>query len=404
MNLIYLLVSTAVFVFLPTNIAERLKPGDPYLFVVLIIIAKAFFDERQRFLSFLFKIKTPALIVLASYFISAAFSAYTSDSLKFTIRFIILILFAPAVASLFKKHPEPVIYLKALFFFGIITAVHAAYQIVNPPPVIQGLSSIEGLSNVRVFATFFNANIYAEFLVIIATIGLGLVFYEQKNWKKAAYTLFTVFILFILFYTYSRGSLLGVVVSYALFFLLTYPRLFIPFSAAGILLAAFIPGFLIRLYNTITFKDSSQFLRLRIWHTAFSTIDSPRKLLIGTGPYSFKYEMMDYVRQSADRFFGYFSFQPHNIYLLWLVEGGLLMLLAWLYFFAFILSKGFSACNTLKSGSKKDRFIAAALVSALSGLLINGLTETIFYHNQVLPFLFLLVGIILYLDDKNQSG
>jgi|GEM_PF-6080617 len=402
MNLIYLLISTAVFVFLPTNIAERLNPGDPYLFVVLIIIAKAFFDERRRFLRFLQEIKTPALIVAASYFISAAFSEYPSDSLKFTVRFFILILFASAAASLFKKHRELIIYLNLLFFFGVVTAVYAIYQIINPPPVIQGLSSIEGLSNVRVFATFFNANIYAEFLVIIATVGLGLIFYEQKTLKKVIYTMLTCLILFILFYTYSRGSLLGVVVSYGLFFLLTHPRLFIPFSLLGVLLSALIPGLLTRLYNTLTFQDSSQFLRLRIWHTAFSTIDSPKKLLIGTGPYSFKYEMMDYVRQSADRFFGYFSFQPHNIYLLWLVEGGIFMLLAWLYFFAFTLFKGFSAYRNLKSGSDRNRFTAAVLVSALSGLLFNGLTETIFYHNQVLPFLFLLVGMVIYLADKNE--
>jgi O-antigen ligase len=404
MNLAYLLISTFIFIFLPTNVAERLKPGDPYLFIILIIIAKAFFDEQARIVKFLKEIKTPFLLIAASYFLAAAFSDYPSDAVKFSFRFLILIFFASAVAALLKHRDQLLLYLKVLFWLGMATGLYAIYQIFNPPPVIQGLSAIEGLSNVRVFATFFNANIYAEFLVIAVTLGLGLFFYEKKELSKSIYLLCTGILLFILFYTYSRGSLLAVIISFAFFFLLTYPKYFLPFSFLGLAMTFFIPGFLTRIIKTLTFQDSSQFLRIRIWHTALSSINSLKKLLIGTGPYSFKYEMMDFVRRSSERFFGYFSFQPHNIYILFLVEGGILMLLAWLYFFSFTLYKGLAAFKLLKKYKSRESFIAAALVSSFAGLLTNGLTETIFYHNQVLPFFFLLVGMLLYLSEDLKEA
>lgn len=406
MNLAYLLTSLTIFTFLPTNIAERLKPGDPYLLVALAVIGKAFFDNRSHFLEALKKLKNPVLLVIVSYLVSSLISLYLSDSLKFTFRFVILMLFGAATASLIRSQKDVQVLMVLLFVLGFATGLHALYQIFNPPPVIQGLSAVEGLSNVRVFATFFNANIYAEFLLVSITAGLGLFFFFSSRTAKFLILVAELFLAFILFYTYSRGSFLGLICAIFVFFLLTYPRLLLPASGLFLLLTAIIPGFLQRIVETITFRDSSQFLRLRIWNTVFSTLDSARKIVIGSGPYSFKYEMMDFVRKSPERFFGYFSFQPHNIYLLWLVEGGIIMVLAWLFYFSYHIWAGIeSYLNATRKSRRKDSFLIASLTAASCGLLINGFTETIFYHNQVLPFWFFINGVLLwsYLNLKQEN-
>lgn len=73
MNALYILATIAVVSFLPTNLAERLKPGDPYLFVLLAVIAKAFVDRRKEFIEGLLSVKTALLAVIASYLLSALF-------------------------------------------------------------------------------------------------------------------------------------------------------------------------------------------------------------------------------------------------------------------------------------------------------------------------------------------
>lgn len=402
MNLYYLFFALAIFTFLPTNIAEKLKPGDPYLFTALLIIGKSFFDRRKEMKKFLLHLRIPFLLVLLSYLISSLFSYYLPDSLKFTFRFFLLMLLVPATASLIKEKKEILSLLSTLLFFGVITGLHAAYQIKNPPPVIQGISAVEGLSYVRVFATFFNANIYAEFLLIVISAGIGLFFAESSRLKKGIYLGGVVFLLAILFFTYSRGSLLGLIVSIFIFFALTYPKFLIPAFGVGTVILAVVPGLFERLINTITFVDSSQFLRLQIWNAAFAPINSWQKLIFGLGPYSFKYEVMDVVRKSPEIFFGYFSFQPHNIYILWLFEGGILMILAWMFYYAHILYYGVKSFLSLSE--EKVKFVVASLVAANAGLLVNGITETIYYHNQVLPVWFLVQGIILWFYVKTTQA
>lgn len=403
MNVLYLIATLAVVSFLPTNLAEKLKPGDPYLFVLLAVIGKALADRRKEFVESLLIAKTPILLVIVPYLISSLFSEYISDSLKFTARFLILIIFAVSVSALLKSKDEVVALLSCLLAFGFLTGLYALYQIFNPPPVIAGLSAVEGISNVRVFATFFNANIYAEFLLITISAGLGLFMYAGSRYLKSAVLFSILFLSVILFYTYSRGSLLGIAASLFVFFLLTYPRLLPPVLAFLVLFSSMIPGFVRRLIATVTFSDSSQYVRLRIWNAVFSYMDSFKKYLIGSGPYSFKYEVMDFVRRSPERFFGYFSFQPHNIYLLWLFEGGVLMLAAWIYYFSYHIYMGLkSFASEMNDGAGRYRYIIASLVAASAGLLVNGATETVFYHNQVLPLWFLINGLILW--SYRQSG
>lgn len=397
MNALYILATIAVVSFLPTNLAERLKPGDPYLFVLLAVIAKAFVDRRKEFIEGLLSVKTALLAVIASYLLSALFSEYISDSLKFTARFFILLLFAVAVSALTSSRKEVVVVLSWLMAFGFLTGLYAVYQILNPPPVIAGLSAVEGISNVRVFSTFFNANIYAEFLLVCISVGMGLFMHAASKRTKAVFLFLVVFLSVILFYTYSRGSLLGIAASLFVFFLLTYPGLLPPVLALLAIFSSVVPGFMSRIIATLTFSDSSQFVRLRIWNTAFSYMDSAKKYLVGAGPYSFKYEVMDFVRKSPERFFGYFSFQPHNIYLLWLFEGGIIMLASWIYYFAYHIYMGVrSFIAEVENGRNRFGYIVASLIAASAGLLINGATETIFYHNQVLPLWFLVNGLILW--------
>jgi O-antigen ligase len=110
---------------------------------------------------------------------------------------------------------------------------------------------------------------------------------------------------------------------------------------------------------------------------------------------------MDYVRKVPERFFGYFSFQPHNIYLMWLVEGGIFMLLSWIYFFAVYYFYGVKVFST--SESRDVKIISLAAVSSLTAFLINGITETVFYHYQVVPFVFLFFGILLRLNHFEKE-
>ncbi len=139
--------------------------------------------------------------------------------------------------------------------------------------------------------------------------------------------------------------------------------------------------------------ESSQGFRLKIWNVALQSVSGIKEWLVGTGPYTFLESFRITVINNPVLYFGYLQYSSHNIYLLILVEGGLMLLLSWLLYFSYLIFLGIRSFIEIK---KADiRLIAISISAGLFAIIINGFTSSIFYHPKTMLYFFTFAGLLL---------
>lgn len=387
----YLAAPIIVFSLIPSNLASSLKPLDPYLLMMVLVIGRALFDKKtELFKQPRFLLNASALL-LAALLITTGLSDNLNRSLIYTIRYAIYLCFPFALAELIKGEDVVERLIRWILHTANLTAIYAVYQYFNPPEKIPGLKAVLGYANVRVFSTFVNPNFYAEYLAMIIPLTLVLILDRRKMFWRF-YGLFTAMLLTaVLLVTYTRGSFLALIAGTGYFVLVEFPALLIPAAVIGVVLLLTVPGFAARFADALNLTQGSEAFRLKIWRAAFESIDSTKELVFGSGPYNFMQELKETVLYNARLFFGYFEYSSHNVYILTLVEGGISLLIAWVYYYASLL---YAAIRSRLAAGGHMRFAASALSAGIIALLVNGFTSSTYYHPQTMTVFFYLVGLL----------
>jgi O-antigen ligase len=196
--------------------------------------------------------------------------------------------------------------LKYFFIFGTLVIIFGAWQkFVNPEFLLNQ-------KNVRVSATLGNPIYFAGYGLFLGYSGLLLFFQEQKKgWKRNAFLFFAVFDFFGILMSQTKGTLLGLLVSFALLIVLYYfhnrnnkkqrmiwTGLFGASLLGGIILFIFrttdfvrgIPG-IGQILNANFFSDTGG-TRLMAWKIAYQGwLEHP---IIGWGPNNYYYAFNKY--------------------------------------------------------------------------------------------------------------
>jgi len=282
--------------------------------------------------------------------------------------FLAPILFFLVVINSLKNRDQVRNIIVTLTFSGLIVALIALYYWLNGNLTYDG----------RLKGFYLSANFLAMYLSPILVLSLYLYHLAKKRILKIL--LFIVYgLLFIAIYlTYSYGALLGLLGAF-IFLFLTQARKKKFLSLILLLLVVFAfalqsGGYKFRGFADFSYPSIES--RLVIWKSTWEIIkDHP---LVGVGPGMFQKYYLEY----QPRFELYPEWavpQPHNLFLAFWLQTGLLGLIGFIWLLAAFFKKN------------KPNFLGLVLTAAIIYILIHGLIDTPYWKNDLALIFWLII-------------
>jgi len=249
----------------------------------------------------------------------------------------------------------------------------------------------------RLRGFYSSANYLAMYLSPILILSLSLFLFIKKRIYKLLLVAVVGLTATVIYLTYSYGAFLGLLAA----------SVFLVFGGVkdkrnfnwALFLFLFVVLFFVFQIQTDKFQEfldlsyPSLKSRLAIWQSAGQILkDHP---LIGIGPGMFQKYYLDY----QPRFEPYPEWsapQPHNIFLAFWLQTGLIGLIGFIWLMADFFKK---SCRRLSSNKKEIRFLGLILGSAMLCILVHGLIDATYWKND-LAAVFWLVTAINYRADR----
>ena len=243
----------------------------------------------------------------------------------------------------------------------------------------------------RIFSYYHNPNSFAEMLLLLIPVSIGLLFGTRKKSWRFAGLLSAGISLVAMVMTYSRGTWIGLVIA-ALVFLFFWNRKLIPVCIlAGLVCLPILPeAVLTRILSIFNPKDTSTSSRLPFYRAALRMIKTSPITGAGLGNYAVRYSI-----QTLNLYDGYNVYiHSHNTFLeLWL-QTGLLGLVSFLGTMFSSLKQGAKVVQNL-STPRSIRMIILGALSGLAGSLVCGLADYLWNYPRVMLIFWFTVALLL---------
>lgn len=274
-----------------------------------------------------------------------------------------------------------------LFVFvvtGTMIALYAIYQYVVGVEMDAAWVDAESFDiTTRAYATFNNPNVLGEYLIVIGALAAGMM-WKVKNWASRLFFTGCFGVICLgLVATNSRGAMLGLLFAAGLFVLLAERRL-IPLGILGLLAMPFIlpPALWERLLSSITMSDSSSQYRVSIYQAGLEIVQHYWMTGIGVDAFNEIYPMFSLEAANA--------YHVHNLFLQELIELGIVGFSVFMGMLVFFFQKLYS---TMSRAAKRYRFLLAAIFGALAGVLLQGMTDHIWFDYSIVLLFWCVLGI-----------
>lgn len=261
----------------------------------------------------------------------------------------------------------------------------------------------------RVYSYLGNPNLLAGYLLGAIALSLAAVFVWRSWWQKSLAVTMLLVNSACLIFTDSRGGWLAMAGLLAVFSLLTYfwyyhrmprwCRIWLPLvvggAIAGFIVVAFVQVESIRLRLLSIFagrEDSSNNFRLNVWASVVEMIQDYPILGIGPGNDAFNAIYPVYMRPN------YTALGSYSIYLETAVEMGILGLSCFLGLIGVTISRGIYHWRKLSQRRESRGFWVIGAIAGITGILIQGGVDTVWYRPQINTIWWFLLAIIASLD------
>jgi len=363
------------------------------IFIGLIFIVftiKMFFNEDINIkTSDLYKYTMFIFIIMI---VNTVLSVNPSGSIRdLGIHFMgILMLFVIINEPMNKNQMDKI--FEALIYIGTLISIYGIYQYFAGVPMGSGW--VDTTQNpdltVRVFGTFENPNLFAEYLIMIFPIVYGKILYSNKISKKILFGTLSLIMFVALLMTASRAGWLGFVFGLLIFVLVLNFKIIFPMGILGLMAIPFMPDSIIHRIKTIgSLSDSSNYYRYSLWKSTIAIVKDFWQTGIGFGYLSFRSVTPYYIKNMA-------PYHTHNTYLQVLVEFGVVGFVLFLLFCLKVFTTG---VKTFKYA--KDKYISIfsiAMVSSFSSVMLHGIAENIFFNPKIIIMFWFIIGFIIKLS------
>ena len=364
--------------FVPTLVLLLLTLAAFALYVLNLLLGR-FEAERIGLVGLL-----GALFALC-YAVSAVLGEAFPASLEEMLMFLGLMTVVPVCARVLRSERRRDAFLTVLLFSGVLMSFYGIYQyIVGVPidPAWVDSESFEDLTT-RAYSTFGNPNVMGEYLIAVCSVSVGMFWKERRGFWKFVYFCTTGVLGLGLLATGSRGSMLGLAVSAAVFALFAEHRL-LPFGAAAVMAMPFVlpESLKARFLGALAGTDSSTKYRMSIYGACFDMIGDYWLTGIGVGAFALVYPRYIYAASN--------SYHAHNLFLQVMLELGavgfavfMLLLFAW----AQRLYRAIARDKT------RGRFLTGTILSGMAGLLVQGMTDHLWFNYRIVLLFWLMIGV-----------
>ena len=274
--------------------------------------------------------------------------------------------------------------LWVLISMGALIALYAVYQYIVGVEMDAAWVDAESFDiTTRAYATFTNPNVLGEYLILVGSLAAGMM-WKMRNWVgKLYYAACFGVICLGLVATGSRGAMLGLMFSAGLFVLLSEKRL-IPLGIVLLLLMPFIlPASLwARLASSVTMSDSSSLYRMSIYSASLDIIGHYWQTGIGIGAFNQIYPLFSLEAANA--------YHSHNLFLQEFIELGIVGFSILVLLFLFFFQKLYSSMRVVP---KRFRFLLGAVFGGFGGLLLQGITDHLWFDYKIVLFFWCFIGL-----------
>ena len=273
-----------------------------------------------------------------------------------------------------------------------VAAVYGCYQGYVGVEVVASLQDMtvnKGMPG-RVYSLFDNPNNFAELLVMLIPLDIGLLL-SAKGWReRLACLAVLVPCVASIGLTYSRSGWIGLALAACVFIALVNWKLVPVMLVLGVCAIPFLPSTIYNRILTITnTQDSSTRYRFAIYEATGNLMRDYWVRGVGLGTDVLKKAFADYPTM----FDGNSPIHTHNNYLEVWCEMGIAGFLSYLALLLYSLKSGVKAFYAAQN--KRLRYLLAAAVGAFCGIMVIGIAEyTWFYPRNMFTYWFLL-GVIM---------
>lgn len=241
----------------------------------------------------------------------------------------------------------------------------------------------------RVVSTFENPNVLAEYLIMLIPLAFALIIVSEKRDLRAASAVAFASSVVCLVFTWSRGAWLGFLFGIAVL-LLTYSKKILALAFAALAFIPFLPFVLpdsiINRFSSIgNIADSSTSYRVNIWSGVVRMLSDHWFTGIGTGLPAFSEVYPKYSLSGIES-----APHAHNLFLQIVTEHGIV---AFAVFIIVILLYVQSVFTFNKYETRKTKLAAIALMCGILAVLVQGMTDYIWYNYRVYLIFWMIVGI-----------
>ena len=278
--------------------------------------------------------------------------------------------------------------LWGLLAIGVIVSLYGFYQVVFPEKFRSVWTDEDMFSAItfRVYSTLENPNVLGEYFLLILPVGAAVLL-TVESWPKRVLALAACGMMGVcLILTYSRGCYLGLLFAAAVFLVLLDRRFLIVGIIAVALCPLYLPeSVLIRFTSIGDMGDTSTSYRVYIWLGTLAMLKD--YWFCGVGPGMDAYNMVypEYAYNAIT------APHSHNLFLQIMCDAGICGIGVFLLLLVAFYRMMFTAIA--RERDKRAKIFQIGGVSAVTGFMVQSMTDYTFYNYRVLLLFWLILGL-----------
>ena len=345
---------------------------------------------------------SPLNVHIALYAVVILWSTVASVNLRgsllpgmLTVAFVLF--FYGVTSSGLEKYLDRVLWL--LLAAGVGVSLYGFYQACFPERYSDVWTDTDLFSAIafRVYSTLANPNVLGEYLLLVIPIACAFAFSTDNRKTRIAALLAALIMGVCLILTYSRGCYLGLLFAAAVFLVLLDRRFLFLGILAVALCPLYLPESVISRFTSIgNMADSSTSYRVRIWLGSLAMLKDFGFSGVGYGSEAFNTIYPAYAMH------GVYAQHAHNLFLQILCDSGIVGLLVFLGLIVSFYRMMLTAIR--HTSDTRARILQIGGVSAVSGFLVQSLTDYTFYNYRVMLLFFGMLGLCVLFARRREAA
>jgi putative inorganic carbon (HCO3(-)) transporter len=342
------------------------------------------------------------IILFALVYLIATFTSVSPAGSLFTgLLTVLFTLFALMLDNAVTSKRQTDLLIRAFVLAGTAVSAFGVYQYIFYNPATAGAwidnDMFSEITN-RVYATLDNPNVLAEYLLLVTPFAAACLM-TAKTWPRRLFYLGCLgAMLLCMLFTSSRGGWLGLIFAAAVFVVMLDARFILVGLAALVVMYFALPDWVVARFTSIgNMSDSSTSYRVYIWLGTISMLRDYWFAGIGPGNAAFNQVYPAYSFNTVS------AAHSHNLLLQLTCDAGILGLVLFLcVVFSFYRRTLTAFSKAGRDSDKTGRYYLAAAVSAVSGFLLQGLTDFSFYNARVTLSFWAVIALGMILSRRNK--